>query len=178
MDLDLLDFQKKVNTDLVGKFINIASRSQGFLKQFDNKTSSVLDEDILDLFASKKEEIFNHYQDRNYSKALKEVMSLADQANQYFDKNEPWILNKDPKNKDEVHKIASTALNLFRILNLYLEHVIPKTSATIKQYLKSEDTIKNIGKFLKDFEINAFSPLITRIEDDDINKLIEACKNG
>lgn len=178
LDLDLLDFQKKVNTDLVGKFINIASRSQGFLKQFDNKTSSVLDEDLLSLFAFKKEEIFNHYQDRNYSKALKEVMSLADQANQYVDKNEPWVLNKDSKNKDEVHKIASTALNLFRILNLYLEPVIPQTSVTIKKYLRCEDTIQNIDNFLKDFEINAFSPLITRIEDDDINKLIEACKNG
>ncbi|MDA9608865.1 methionine--tRNA ligase, partial [SAR86 cluster bacterium] len=94
LDLDLLDFQKKVNTDLVGKFINIASRSQSFLKQFDNKTSSNLDESLLNLFVSKKEEIFNHYLDRNYSKALKEVMKLADQANQYVDKNEPWILNK------------------------------------------------------------------------------------
>ena len=178
LDLDLLDFQKKVNTDLVGKFINIASRSQSFLKQFDNKTSSNLDESLLNLFVSKKEEIFNHYLDRNYSKALKEVMKLADQANQYVDKNEPWILNKDPINKTEVHKIASTAINLFRILNLYLEPVIPDTSATIKKYLKCEDNIQDIDNFLKDFEINTFSPLITRIEDEEINKLIEVCKNG
>ena len=178
LDLDLLDFQKKVNTDLVGKFINIASRSQSFLKQFDNKTSSNLDESLLNLFVSKKEEIFNHYLDRNYSKALKEVMKLADQANQYIDKNEPWILNKDPINKAEVHKIASTAINLFRILNLYLEPVIPNTSATIKKYLKCEDNIQDIDNFLKDFEINTFSPLITRIEDEEINKLIEVCKNG
>ena len=178
LDLDLLDFQKKVNTDLVGKFINIASRSQSFLKQFDNKTSSNLDESLLNLFVSKKEEIFNHYLDRNYSKALKEVMKLADQANQYVDKNEPWILNKDPINKTEVHKIASTAINLFRILNLYLEPVIPNTSATIKKYLRCEDNIQDIDNFLKDFEINTFSPLITRIEDEEINKLIEVCKNG
>lgn len=178
LDLDLLDFQKKVNTDLVGKFINIASRSQSFLKQFDNKTSINLDESLLNLFVSKKEEIFNHYLDRNYSKALKEVMKLADQANQYVDKNEPWILNKDPINKAEVHKIASTAINLFRILNLYLEPVIPNTSATIKKYLKCEDNIQDIDNFLKDFEINTFSPLITRIEDGEINKLIEVCKNG
>ena len=178
LDLDLLDFQKKVNTDLVGKFINIASRSQSFLKQFDNKTSSNLDESLLNLFVFKKEEIFNHYLDRNYSKALKEVMKLADQANQYVDKNEPWILNKDPINKAEVHKIASTAINLFRILNLYLEPVIPNTSATIKKYLKCEDNIQDIDNFLKDFEINTFSPLITRIEDEEINKLIEVCKNG
>ena len=178
LDLDLLDFQKKVNTDLVGKFINIASRSQSFLKQFENKTSSNLDESLLNLFVSKKEEIFNHYLDRNYSKALKEVMKLTDQANQYVDKNEPWILNKDPINKAEVHKIASTAINLFRILNLYLEPVIPNTSATIKKYLKCEDNIQDIDNFLKDFEINTFSPLITRIEDEEINKLIEVCKNG
>ena len=110
LDLDLLDFQKKVNTDLVGKFVNIASRSQGFLKEFNNILSNDLDENLIDEFSNKKNEIFNHYLDRNYSKALKEIMTLADKANQYIDSNKPWILNKESSNKEKVRKIASTAI--------------------------------------------------------------------
>ena len=178
LDLDLEDFQKKVNTDLVGKFINIASRSQGFLKQFDNKLSSTLDEDIIAKFISKKDKIFNLFLNRNYSKALKEIMSLADEANQYVDKNEPWILNKDVANKERVHTISSTAINLFRILNLYLEPVIPETSLKIKNYLKCNKSIVNIKNILINHEIESFEPLIIRVEDEEISRVIEASANG
>ena len=178
LDLDLEDFQKKVNTDLVGKFINIASRSQGFLKQFDNKLSSTLDEDIIAKFISKKDKIFNLFLNRNYSKALKEIMSLADEANQYVDKNEPWILNKDVANKERVHTISSTAINLFRILNLYLEPVIPETSLKIKNYLKCNKSIVNIRNILVNHEIESFEPLIIRVEDEEISRVIEASANG
>ena len=178
LDLDLEDFQKKVNTDLVGKFINIASRSQGFLKQFDNKLSSTLDEDIIAKFISKKDNIFNLFLNRNYSKALKEIMSLADEANQYVDKNEPWILNKDVANKERVHTISSTAINLFRILNLYLEPVIPETSLKIKNYLKCNKSIVNIRNILVNHEIESFEPLIIRVEDEEISRVIEASANG
>ena len=178
LDLDLEDFQKKVNTDLVGKFINIASRSQGFLKQFDNKLSSALDEDIIAKFISKKDNIFNLFLNRNYSKALKEIMSLADEANQYVDKNEPWILNKDVANKERVHTISSTAINLFRILNLYLEPVIPETSLKIKNYLKCNKSIVNIRNILVNHEIESFEPLIIRVEDEEISRVKEASTNG
>ena len=178
LDLDLEDFQKKVNTDLVGKFINIASRSQGFLKQFDNKLSSTLDEDIIAKFISKKDNIFNLFLNRNYSKALKEIMSLADEANQYVDKNEPWILNKDVANKERVHTISSTAINLFRILNLYLEPVIPETSLKIKNYLKCNKSIVNIKNILMNHEIESFEPLIIRVEDEEISRVREASANG
>lgn len=178
LDLDLEDFQKKVNTDLVGKFINIASRSQGFLKQFDNKLSSTLDEDIIAKFISKKDNIFNLFLNRNYSKALKEIMSLADEANQYVDKNEPWILNKDVANKERVHTISSTAINLFRILNLYLEPVIPETSLKIKNYLKCNKSIVNIRNILVNHEIESFEPLIIRVEDEEISRVKEASTNG
>ena len=178
LDLDLEDFQKKVNTDLVGKFINIASRSQGFLKQFDNKLSSTLDEDIIAKFISKKDNIFNLFLNRNYSKALKEIMSLADEANQYVDKNEPWILNKDVANKERVHTISSTAINLFRILNLYLEPVIPETSLKIKNYLKCNKSIVNIKNILMNHEIESFEPLIIRVEDEEISRVREASTNG
>jgi methionyl-tRNA synthetase len=178
LDLDLLDFQKKVNTDLVGKFVNIASRSQGFLKQFNNILSSTLDEELLKKFIDKDKVIFDLYIERNYSKAIKEIMSLADMANQYIDSNKPWVLNKESANSDKVHSIASTAINLFRVLNLYLEPVIPETSSQIKKYLKCQDNIEDISSFLKNREINTFKPLITRIEDSEIEELMKASKNG
>ena len=178
LDLNLLDFQKKVNTDLVGKFINIASRSQGFLKEFNNVLSSEIDENLLSEFSAKQKEILNLYIERKYSKAIKEIMTLADIANQYIDSNKPWILNKDPANKNKVHSIASTAINLFRILNLYLEPVIPETSEKIKKYLKCSDNVSEVSNYMKDWEINSFKPLITRIEDNEITKLMEVSKNG
>tara|TARA_B100001027_G_scaffold215893_1_gene190862 strand:- start:10878 stop:12506 length:1629 start_codon:yes stop_codon:yes gene_type:complete len=178
LDLNLLDFQKKVNTDLVGKFINIASRSQGFLKEFNNVLSSEIDENLLSEFSAKQKEILNLYIDRKYSRAIKEIMTLADIANQYIDSNKPWILNKDPANKNKVHSIASTAINLFRILNLYLEPVIPETSEKIKKYLKCVDSISDVSNYMKDWEIDSFKPLITRIEDDEITTLMEVSKNG
>ena len=178
LDLNLLDFQKKVNTDLVGKFINIASRSQGFLKEFNNVLSSEIDENLLSEFSAKQKEILNLYIDRKYSRAIKEIMTLADIANQYIDSNKPWILNKDPANKNKVHSIASTAINLFRILNLYLEPVIPETSEKIKKYLKCADSISDVSNYMKDWEIDSFKPLITRIEDDEITTLMEVSKNG
>ena len=178
LDLNLLDFQKKVNTDLVGKFINIASRSQGFLKEFNNVLSSEIDENLLSEFSAKQKEILNLYIERKYSKAIKEIMTLADIANQYIDSNKPWILNKDPANKNKVHSIASTAINLFRILNLYLEPVIPETSEKIKKYLKCSDNVSEVSNYMKDWEIDSFKPLITRIEDDEITTLMEVSKNG
>ena len=178
LDLNLLDFQKKVNTDLVGKFINIASRSQGFLKEFNNVLSSEIDENLLSEFSAKQKEILNLYIERKYSKAIKEIMTLADIANQYIDSNKPWILNKDPANKNKVHSIASTAINLFRILNLYLEPVIPETSEKIKKYLKCADSISDVSNYMKDWEIDSFKPLITRIEDDEITTLMKVSKNG
>ena len=178
LDLNLLDFQKKVNTDLVGKFINIASRSQGFLKEFNNVLSSEIDENLLSEFSAKQKEILNLYIERKYSKAIKEIMTLADIANQYIDSNKPWILNKDPANKNKVHSIASTAINLFRILNLYLEPVIPETSEKIKKYLKCSDNVSEVSNYMKNWEIDSFKPLITRIEDDEITTLMEVSKNG
>ena len=115
---------------------------------------------------------------RNYSKALKEIMSLADEANQYVDKNEPWILNKDVANKERVHTISSTAINLFRILNLYLEPVIPETSLKIKNYLKCKKSIVNIRNILVNHEIESFEPLIIRVEDEEISRVKEASTNG
>lgn len=178
LDMDLEDFQKKVNTDLVGKFINIASRSQGFLKKDDNKLSQSLDLEIIEAFIKRKEDIFNLFLTRDYSKAIKEIMQLADRANQYIDFHKPWELNKNENNSEEVKKIASTAINLFRILNLYLEPVIPATSEKIKNYLKSTQTLDDLSTNLINHQIDIFKPLMFRIEDEEITKLNEISQNG
>ena len=178
LDMDLNDFQKKVNTDLIGKFINIASRSQGFLKKDSNMLSEVLDNEIIDEFINEKDNIFNLFTAREYSKALKEIMLLADKANQYIDLNKPWELNKEEVNSIEVKKIASTAINLFRVLNLYLEPVIPETSEKIKNYLKSNQYLDDLTNNLVNHQLEIFKPLLLRIEDSEIAKLAEISQNG
>ena len=106
-------------------------------------------------------------------------MKLADSANQYIDHNQPWVLAKEKINEKEVIKISSTSMNLFRILNICLEPIIPKTTSTIKDYLNlSEDSFEKVGVAIKNHEIQSFKPLIKRIEDNKIEKLIEASKSG
>tara|TARA_B100001121_G_scaffold74312_1_gene65885 strand:- start:1068 stop:2717 length:1650 start_codon:yes stop_codon:yes gene_type:complete len=179
IDFDLKDFQKKVNTDLVGKFINIASRVQKFLKVNDNKLGSDLEENLLDVFIKETKLIFEDYENLDYSNACKRIMKLADSANQYIDHNQPWVLAKEKINEKEVIKISSTSMNLFRILNICLEPIIPKTTSTIKEYLNlSEDSFEKVGVAIKNHEIQSFKPLIKRIEDNKIEKLIEASKSG
>jgi methionyl-tRNA synthetase len=105
-------------------------------------------------------------------------MLLADKANQYIDSHKPWELNKDSSNSLKVKKIASTSINLFRILNLYLEPVIPETSERIKNYLQSDCNLNELSIHLTNHELEKFRPLLTRIEDEEINKLIEISQNG
>tara|TARA_B100000945_G_scaffold43148_1_gene29332 strand:+ start:8600 stop:10246 length:1647 start_codon:yes stop_codon:yes gene_type:complete len=175
IDLDILDFQKKINTDLVGKFINIASRVQKFLIKNNNSIGTTLDSGLIKEFSSKSTEIFQLYEDLKFSDAIKEIMKLADRANQYVDHNQPWVLAKEAVNQKEVLKICSTALNLFRILNICLEPVIPEISKEIKKYLNlEEDNLTVIDNEIKNHQINEFKPLIQRIEDDQVDKLMEA----
>ena len=179
IDFDLKDFQKKVNTDLVGKFINIASRVQKFLMLTNNKLGSDLEESLIDKFKKEAELIFKDYINLDYSNACKRIMKLADSANQYIDQKQPWVLAKEKVNDKEVIKISSTGMNLFRILNICLEPIIPKTTSKIKEYLNlAEDNFENLSTSVKNHEIKSFKPLIERIEDEKIENLIEASKSG
>ncbi len=179
IDLDLKDFQKKVNTDLVGKFINIASRVQKFLKSNNNKIGTDLEESLIEEFRKEAEFIFNDYVNLDYSNACKRIMKLADSANQYIDQNQPWVLAKEKINHKKVIKISSTGMNLFRILNICLEPLIPETTSKINLYLNlAEDSFEKISSSVKNHEIQSFKPLIERIEDEDIENLIEASKGG
>ena len=179
IDFNLEDFQKKVNTDLVGKFINIASRVQKFLKSNGNRIGSELDEKIVDSFRNKTSAIFSDYVTLDYSNAIKKIMKLADSANQYIDHNQPWVLAREKVNEKEVIKISSTGMNLFRILNICLEPIIPETTSKIKVYLNLEqDNLENLESSIKNHEIQNFKPLIERIEDEKIENLIEVSKSG
>ena len=177
IDFNLEDFQKKVNTDLVGKFINIASRVNKFLKN--NKLGSKVDEVLIKEFHMEAKNVFNDFVNLDYSNACKRIMKLADMANQYIDKNQPWVLAKESINEKEIFKISSTAINLFRILNICLEPIIPETASKIKSYLNlKDDSYVNLEVFLKNHEIESFEPLMTRIEDDNIAYLQKVSESG
>ena len=107
------------------------------------------------------------------NKAMKEIMTLADKANQYIDKMEPWVLIKDEKNIELVQKVCSTALNLFRILMIMIKPVTPKLSNKSFTFINEEPSWKDIENPLSDHQINAFKPLLTRIEDEHIKQLME-----
>ena len=179
IDLNYDDFQKKVNSDLVGKFVNIASRSAGFLKKNDNQIGNSIDREFYENFISSKNEITNLFADLEYSKAIKEIMKLADSANAYVDEKKPWILAKDEKNRDEVIKIASTTINLFRVINTYLKIVIPDTCSKGESFLnKKIGSIDDIDTPLTNHKLDSFSPILNRLEDEKLEALIQRGSNG
>ena len=179
IDFNLEDFQKKVNTDLVGKFINIASRVNKFLKTNNNKLGSKIDEVLIKEFHMEAKNVFDDFVNLDYSNACKRIMKLADMANQYIDKNQPWVLAKESINEKEIIQISSTAINLFRILNICLEPIIPETASKIKSYLNlKDDSYDNLEVFIKNHEIESFEPLMTRIEDDNIAYLQKVSESG
>lgn len=179
IDLNLEDFKQRVNSDLVGKVVNIASRSAGFIVKKFNKTLSAysVEPDLYDEFVAKRTTIANLYEQRNYNMAMREIMKLADKANQYIDEHKPWQLIKEQGMEAKVHDVASLSINLFRILMTYLKPVLPVMAEKAQAFLNvdelSWDAIKHP---LTKHKINKFKPLITRIEDDQINAVIEASK--
>ncbi len=179
IDLNYDDFQKKVNSDLVGKFVNIASRSAGFLKKNNNLIGNIIDSEFYENFISSKDEITHLFADLEYSKAIKEIMKLADLANAYVDDKKPWILAKDEKNKEEVIKIASTTINLFRVINTYLKIVIPATCSKGESFLKEKtSSIDDIDAPLTNHKLDTFSPILNRLEDEKLEALIQRGSNG
>ena len=179
IDLNYDDFQKKVNSDLVGKFVNIASRSAGFLKKNDNQIGTDIDHEFYENFISSKNEITNLFADLEFSKSIKEIMKLADSANAYVDEKKPWILAKDEKNKGEVIKIASTTINLFRVINTYLKIVIPETCSRGESFLNEKiGSIDDIDTPLTNHKLDSFYPILNRLEDEKLEALIQRGSNG
>ena len=175
IDLNTGDFVARVNSDLIGKLINIASRCSGFInKQFDNELSKTLDDfDLYNQFIEKSEDISNHFENREYSKAMREIMLLADSANRYIEEKKPWVMIKNRDQRDEVQKVCTQGINLFRILMIYLSPVIPKISDGVVELLNEKKWKWNdISQPLLGTKIKKFKPLLTRIENEKVEKMM------
>ena len=175
IDLNTGDFVARVNSDLIGKLINIASRCSGFInKQFDNELSKTLDDfDLYNQFIEKSEDISNHFENREYSKAMREIMLLADSANRYIEEKKPWVMIKNTDQRDEVQKVCTQGINLFRILMIYLSPVIPKISDGVVELLNEKKWKWNdISQPLLGTKIKKFKPLLTRIENEKVEKMM------
>ena len=180
IDLNLEDFKQRVNSDLVGKVVNIASRSASFVvKKFDKELSSnCIEQGLYDEFVAASSEIAGHYEDRNFGQAMRSIMKLADKANQYIDDKKPWQLAKEEGKMQEVHEITSLAINLFRVLMTYLKPVLPEMAEKSEAFL-NVDSLNwgDIKSPLLGHQINKFKPLMTRIEDEQIEAMIESSKS-
>ncbi|QQX82154.1 methionine--tRNA ligase [Shewanella sp. KX20019] len=175
LDLNLEDFAQRVNSDLVGKLVNLASRTAGFIsKRFDGKLAKVADSSLTESFLAKQETIANFYETREFGKAMREIMALADVANAYVADAAPWQLIKDEAKQDEAHQVCSNALNLFRILVTYLKPVLPKLAADVEAFLQIELTWNNLDVDLAGHEIAKFKALMQRIEMKSIEAIIAA----
>jgi len=179
IDLNLDDFIARVNADLVGKLVNIASRCAGFIsKRFDGRLSGELaDEALFAEFATAAETLAGHYEAREYSKAMRLVMALADKANRYIDDNKPWLMIKDEDKLDEVQMVCTQGLNMFRSLMVYLTPVIPGVAEDAKSFLGEEEwRWADASTPLLDATINKFTPLLKRVEPEQVQRMIEQSK--
>jgi len=176
IDLNLEDFMQRVNSDLVGKVVNIASRCAGFItKKFDKQLSAELpDIDLYNDIVAAGEQIASHFENREYNKAVREIMAQADKANVYIDDNKPWVLIKEEGKEDEVQKICTQGLNMFRLLMTYLKPILPATAEKSEAFLNTELKWSTINKPLLSHGINKFKPLLTRIEKEQIDAITEA----
>ena len=183
IDMNLDDFLQRVNSDLVGKVINIASRCAGFInKRFQGQLSAKLDRpELQDRLAGGGDGggIAELYESREYSKAMREIMLLADEANQYIDENKPWVLIKEPGREAEVQGICTMGLNLFRLLIIYLKPVLPVLARKVESFLNIPPLLwQDLDRPLLDHKINKFKPLMTRVEKEDIDAMIEDSKEN
>ena len=177
IDLSVDDFMQKNNSDLVNKYINLASRSANFIeKYFDGKLSETLDsQELVQEFKDKSSEVYDLYERMELSKAMKEIMLLADKANQYFDAKKPWVQIKDEASLEEVHSVCTTTLNLFKIITVLISPVLPEFTKSVYKFMKLKDPVwSDIQNDLVDTEINKFESIITRIDDNHINKMMES----
>lgn len=176
IDLNFEDFAARVNADLVGKFVNIASRSASFIhKKFEGVLADqIMDKALFDTFIAKREEIALCYEGLNFARAMREIMQLADLANQFVDQHQPWALAKDETKLAEVQLICTQALNLFKILLIFLKPVLPHLAKQAEAFLGVPDLIwQDITVPLLGATINAFHPLMLRVDAEQIRIMVE-----
>ena len=181
IDLNLEDFRVRVNSDLIGKVVNIASRCAGFInKRFDSTLAATLhDEALWAVGASAADAIANAYEEREYSHAMREIMLLADKANQYIDEHKPWLLIKEAGKEPSVQAVCTLGLNLFRLLLIYLKPVLPLLAEKAEAFLNIAPLCwDDIDKPLLGHKINTFKPLMVRVEQAAIDNMIADSKEN
>ncbi|KJV06382.1 methionine--tRNA ligase [Methylocucumis oryzae] len=181
LDLNFDDFCQRVNSDLVGKVVNIASRCSGFInKRFVGRLADSLAEpELYAEFIQASQRIAEYYEAREYGKAMREIMALADKANQYIDEKKPWLLAKQEQAETELHGVASMGIQLFRLLVAYLKPVLPVLTQQAEQFLSTNlawptDAMQP----LLSHTLNEFKPLMTRVDADKIDAIIAASKDN
>jgi methionyl-tRNA synthetase len=179
LDLNLDEFVNKANSDIVGKLVNIASRCAGFItKGFEGRLATKLPEpELYEHFVALNTTLGSLYEGRDYAAAMREIMSLADRANQYIDQHKPWLLAKDPERTGEVQAVCTQGLNLFRVLALYLKPVLPKLVAEAEQFLGvAELSWDDIARPLLATRINEYRPLALRVDPKAVAQVIAVSK--
>ena len=175
IDLSFDDFTQRINSDLVGKVVNIASRCSGFIKKRgDNKLSeNCCEPDLFQTFVNAQFDIGGSYEAREYGKAMRKIMELADLANQYIDEKKPWVIAKNSERDQELIEICSMGINLFRILMVYLRPVLPQTASAAEHFLNIDAQSWPSGiEPLINHTINNFRPLMMRVNKDDIDAMM------
>ncbi len=167
IDLNFTDFQNRVNADLVGKVVNIASRCAGFIpKQFsDQLCVELIDKPLYQEFIDRSEQIAECYENRDYARAVRYIMELADKANQYIDAQKPWQLIKEAENQQQVQAICSLGINLFRVLMTYLKPILPIMAIKAEEFFNGEPlNWQSIQQPLLGHTLNVFKPLMQRVD--------------
>ena len=180
-DLNLDDFIQKVNSDLVGKVVNIASRCAKFINtKFDNRLSATCAEpELVNSFIAAGNSIAKAYEAREFSAAIREIMTLADKANQYIDEKKPWALAKIEGQEQQVHDVCSVGINLFRQLAIYLAPVLPTLAAQVQDFLKLESfDFVSAHTVLLNHEIALFQPLMQRVDPKAVAAMVDASKDS
>ncbi|HEZ6349672.1 TPA: methionine--tRNA ligase [Neisseria meningitidis] len=180
IDLNLQDFISRVNSDLVGKYVNIAARASGFIaKRFEGRLKDVANSELLAKLAAQSEAIAECYESREYAKALRDIMALADIVNEYVDANKPWELAKQEGQDARLHEVCSELINAFTMLTAYLAPVLPQTAANAAKFLNLEAiTWANTRETLGKHAINKYEHLMQRVEQKQVDDLIEANKQS
>ena len=178
MDLNLEDFVQRVNSDLVGKVVNIASRCAGFLrKRFDNQLSDICSEpELLTDMIAAGDTIASLYEARDFQRAMREIIAVADRANQFIDDKKPWVMAKEEGREQDVQDACSVGINCFRVLMTYLKPVLPVMAEKSEAFLGLSLDWMELNAPLEGHTINNFSPLIQRIDPDAVAAMVEASK--
>lgn len=180
IDLNLQDFISRVNSDLVGKYVNIAARASGFIaKRFEGRLKDVSGSALLAKLTAQSEAIAECYESREYARALRDIMALADAVNEYVDANKPWELAKQEGQDERLHEVCSELINAFTILTAYLAPVLPQTAANAARFLNLDAiTWANTRVTLGEHTINKYEHLMQRVEQKQVDDLIEANKQS